>query len=261
VLLLLVVSLPEWLTWLRQRFTRHLALFCVTSCFLAFALSNKVYLGSHLLLQVPLPDRIVYALGTFRSSGRFIWPVGYMLIAGSIILTMRRYRPATTIGILAVAAIVQLVDVIPLRKMVSESSDQPAAPIFDRAAATALVARSQTVMVFPSFGCTRSLWERGLIANDEWERLRQANMEFQLFAARYNLPINSVYNARLETDCAAEKTAENQALRDGTLYVYLRVFEPSLHQLGGRAKLDVCGTLDWLKYCSLPTAASHQALK
>ena len=134
VLLLLVVSFPEWLTWTCQRFTRHLVLFCVTSCFVAFALSNKVHLGSHLLLQVPLPDCIVYALGTLRSSGRFIRLIGYALIAGSTILTMPRYRPASSIRILAVATMVQLVDVNPLRKMVYESSDQPAAPIFDRPA-------------------------------------------------------------------------------------------------------------------------------
>lgn len=80
-------------------------------------------------------------------------------------------------------------------------------------------------------------------------------MEFQLFAARRNLPVNSVDNARLPTDCVAEEAAKNQTLREGTLYVYLTPFAPVSAQLGGHAATDVCSTLDWLNYCLIPAAS------
>jgi hypothetical protein len=252
---LLVVSLPEWFTWIRRRALRHIVLICLMGCFLLFALSNKVYVGSHLLLDIPLPERVMHWLGTYRSSGRFFWPVGYALIAASIVLALRRYKPVTSIVVLSAIAAIQVVDVSPIRRMVAESSSHAAPSIFDRQPAAALTARSNAVMVFPSFGCTNRLWEDGQITIDRRALLLQANMEFQLFAARSDLPVNTVDKARLPTDCLAEEAAKNQALREGTLYVYLTQFAPGSAQLGGRAATDVCSMLDWLHYCLIPAAS------
>ena len=151
---LLALSLPEWFTWIRRRASRHIVLICLMGSFLLFALSNKVYVGSHLLLNVPLPERVIHLLGTYRSSGRFFWPIGYALIAASIILTLRRYNPVTSIVVLSVIAAIQVVDVSPIRRMVAESSSDAAPSIFDRQPAATLTARSNAVMIFPSFGCT-----------------------------------------------------------------------------------------------------------
>jgi hypothetical protein len=74
----------------------------------------------------------------------------------------------------------------------------------------------------------------------------------QLIAARDDLPINSAYNARVWTDCVAEEATMHQALRPGSLYVYLTQFTPIGDQLGGHAAADVCSTLDWLHYCRIP---------
>jgi hypothetical protein len=256
VLLLLVVNLPGFLAWMRRRFLRHILLICAMGLCVAFALSNKVHIGSYLLLDVPLPTGVARSLGVFRSSGRFFWPVGYALTAAGIILTLRRHGRAIGVGLLGIATVLQVADVGPIRRMLSESADHAGAAIFDRTAAAALVARSQAVEIFPSFGCSGALWQSGSIRRDEWHRLTQANMEFQLLAARDDLPINSVYNARLKTDCAAEGFAQRRALRNGTLYVYLTGFEPVPEQLGGGTLTDACSTVDWFRYCLRPLAAS-----
>lgn len=47
--------------------------------FTLFALSNKVMLNETLIFSYPLPNEIKDFFGTFRSSGRFFWPVNYFL--------------------------------------------------------------------------------------------------------------------------------------------------------------------------------------
>jgi hypothetical protein len=254
VLLLLVVSLPAWLTWLRRNARSHVVLICVLFCMLLFALSNRIYLGSHRVLELPLSESVTEILGTFRSSGRFFWPIGYALAAGSIVLVLQRFRPGASLALLGAASVLQLVDVEPLRKAVAATTEHPLAAAFDRQRAEQLAAESQSLMVFPTFGCVNEQWWNGLISREAWLGLRRADLEMQLIAARDNLPINSAYNARVRTDCVAEEAAMHQALRPGTLYVYLTQFTPGAEQLGGHAAADVCSTLDWLHYCRIPPA-------
>jgi Family of unknown function (DUF6311) len=252
VLLLIFVSLPAWFAWLRRNAKAHVVLICLLCGLLLFALSNRIYVGSHLVFELPLPESVTEILGTFRSSGRFFWPIGYALAAGSIVLVLRRFRPGASLALLAAASVLQVVDVEPLREAVAATTEYPLAAAFDRQRAEQIVARSQSVMVFPSFGCVNEQWWNGLISRDAWLELRRADIEMQLIAARDNLPINSAYNARLRTDCVAEDAAIHQPLRPGTLYVYLTQFTPGPDQLGGHAAADVCSTLDWLHYCLIP---------
>jgi hypothetical protein len=73
VLFLGVATARAWLRWLRARGRAHLALLAIFTLFMLFALSNRVWFGSHLVLDVDLPDRVLKLLGTFRASGRFFW--------------------------------------------------------------------------------------------------------------------------------------------------------------------------------------------
>jgi hypothetical protein len=77
-------------------------------------------------------------------------------------------------------------------------------------------------------------------------------MEFQLIAARAGLPINSVYQSRLPTNCLVEAMQREANLRPGTLYLYLDSPEPEPEQLGGADPARVCGMVDWLRYCLIP---------
>jgi len=66
VLLLLLAGLPGAVRWLRGGSRQHAVL---PASFL-FALSNRVFLGSHLLVVVPVPAPVLHLLGLLRSSGR-----------------------------------------------------------------------------------------------------------------------------------------------------------------------------------------------
>ena len=48
------------------------------------AVSARVTLGTRILFEVPLGDSAQYLLGLFRGSGRFIWPLTYLLMAWAI---------------------------------------------------------------------------------------------------------------------------------------------------------------------------------
>lgn len=82
----------------------------VTVALAIFALSNRVAFGPYELFAVPLPDWLMRFLTTFRSSGRFFWPLGYLIVFAALVLAARRFRPAWTTAIVIVLALVQIYD-------------------------------------------------------------------------------------------------------------------------------------------------------
>lgn len=262
VLLIIAFSARGWVAWVRENARSHIVLICIFICFLLLALSNKVYLGSHLMLSVPLPKSVTLALGSFRSSGRFFWPVGYSIAAGSIVLVLRQYRPLISLIVLTLAAILQLVDVEPIRAEVAENASHPAASVLDRQQAEAAAHRSSAMMVFPSFDCVDPAVADGSVPRADRWLLRRANMDLQLVAARADLPINSVYSGRESTElqekCRAEDAAMRQKLRAGTLYAYLVPFTPATAQLGEHTLDEVCSLASWPRYCLIPSVTSYR---
>jgi hypothetical protein len=231
---------------------RHAALIAVVAASFLFALSNRIFLGGHLLLAVPLPDLVLRLFGLFRSSGRFVWVPAYAIMAGSIVLSLRQ-KPswATTVLCLA-AATLQIVDAAPLRAAIKAAVSGPVPAVLDMGRVAALATRSRAIEAFPSFGCVYDAIVAGNDPATDWDRLRQANMELQLIAARANLPINSVYNSRLPTDCRAEDAQRRATVRPGTLYLYLDAPAATAAQLDGRTQADVCGKVALLPYCLIP---------
>ena len=252
VLLLLLAGLPGAARWLRTAPRHHAALIAVLLASMLFALSNRVFLGSHLLVTVPVPQAVLRLFGLLRSSGRFVWLPGYAIISGSVVLALRRKRSWPTATLCLAAATLQIVDAWPLRAAISAAASDPVPALFDRDAVAALAARSDAIEVFPTYGCVAPEIAAGNDTASAWPRLTQANVEFQLIAARAGLPINSVYQSRLPTNCLVEAMQRDANLRPGTLYLYLDSLEPEPEQLGGADPAHVCGMVDWLRYCLIP---------
>lgn len=255
-LLVVAAALPSLPRWLRDNARSHVVLICLMVGYYLFALSDRIRLGSHLLVQIPLPEQIAFALGAFRASGRFFWPVGYGVTALAILLVLRNLRPRAALAVLGLASILQLVDVEPIREAIARTARAPAPTVVDRQRLADLLDRSNAVLAFPSFGCVGQ--NVGLTDTPAILRLSQENMELQLAAARDNLPINSVYNARLNPDCAAEARAERQPLQAGTAYIHMLSFTPDPGQLSGHAAADVCGMIDQVGYCLIPPVFDHR---
>lgn len=71
--------------WLR----RHWALCAVCAVLTAFAISHVVTANGAILVQLPLPGRLISLFSIFRSSGRMLWPVYYLLMAAAFALLAR----------------------------------------------------------------------------------------------------------------------------------------------------------------------------
>jgi len=237
--LVLLAALPAGAP--RALVRRHAALAAVLLAFALFALSSRVTLGARVLLDVPLPDTLAYALGAFRASGRFVWPVTFAALAWALPTLLRQRRRGFAVAVLALAAVLQIVDAGPIRAAIAESASHPLAPVLDRARAAGILATARALAVFPSSGCIATLAPSP--AREAW--LNQANVELQLLASEKNLPLNSVVNSRLATDCAAEARDRQAPLRPGVAYFYLAGPPPD-------ADGAVCAVLDRLLACRVP---------
>jgi hypothetical protein len=51
---------------------------------LLLAISTRVTLGPHTLVELEVPEGFARALGAYRASGRFVWPLTYLLVAWAI---------------------------------------------------------------------------------------------------------------------------------------------------------------------------------
>jgi len=253
-LLLLLAAVPALPGRLRGLVREHWPLLLLFAGFLAFAVSNQVYVASHRILYVPLSEQMVEILGTFRSGGRFFWPVGYMLMAGAVALVARRYTPRIAVPLLLAAALLQLADIMPLRRAVAASAAVEREGGETRRRIQALLATPGEVIVYPSWMCVEHAAKAGTISGAEREAIQRVGIDIQLAAARAGRKINSVYAARQAwPDCAAEEAAMRATLRHGAHYFYVPDFNPAPAQLPGQGIARVCTLGEGFRHCRVPS--------
>jgi hypothetical protein len=188
LLLASLFVLPAEAAWLRRNLRRHVSLLVAFSVLTAFAISHRVFAGHLLLFELPLPQYIIWALGIFRSSGRFFWLIGYAQMAIVIVLGFRRAQPVMALCLLG-AAILQLFDVQPLREQIVASiAAGPGTEELEDSEIAHLIARARHVEVVPSFQCVNR--------DQQQEKMERANIELMLATARINVPTNTVYSGR-----------------------------------------------------------------
>jgi hypothetical protein len=204
---------------------RNAWLIGMLAAYFLLAVSNVVYVGGMKVASVPLPGALMWFLEIVRSSGRFFWPVLYMLIAGAIASCAVRRKPEAVI-LLLVASTLQWFDAGPLRLAVARSIAAEPSPPLALDAWGPLVAKYKEVIVLPSFAC--------LARDYVWSRA--AAVELQLLAARAGVGVNSVYAARYREDCQAERTNIPLAPPEADkLLVYLDGL-PNFDRFGARAR-------------------------
>ena len=223
VLLLLFAGMRDLLHWLRGDIRHHIMLCFMLAISLLFALSDRIYFGRTLVLDIPLSPAIAHMIGTFRSSGRFFWPVGYTALACALLVHLRSRRRGYATALIVIACCLQLIDTIPLRKAVAQSAADLEKPVLQLATVHGALVSSKAVLVFPSYSCVFQADSAGNLPSITALRLMRANLEVQLEAARANVPTNSVYNARLQTNCGAERSEESAPRRPDILYIYLDI--------------------------------------
>jgi len=239
---LVAASLPAFLE-MKAAIRRHAVFFVLLIGVLAFAVSNRIGFGSQ-EWHVPLPEQIISLLSTMRTSGRFAWVLVYVLLAAVIAFVARRYSPATSMALLLVAAVLQIVDVRPMQTQVRLTSGVTPAHSTNKAAWTNLISSHDQLFQFPSFECG------GLFGNDiPGTILRE--LEFNFIAAQQNKPANSAYLSRRNKDCERERMqAATEWNAPGTLYLYRSSANIGEFLKTSGVDTSKCGHLDDVVVCS-----------
>lgn len=241
--------------WRALPWSRVLPLTTAALCMGAFAVSWTVRFVGHVLIDLgPNLHRFERSIAPFRSSGRFIWPLHYCLVAGALLIALRAWSTARPRLLSAALAIF-------LAAQIAESTVPPIVAPHETSAGktvwnTLLVRyespkwaeaaeRYQHLALFPAevvgSGCEgRHGYRKSVV------------ISLAYLAYRHRLTFNSGYVARLSPDVALRCNTELTEIAEGkidprTLYV----ISEQDRQLFARAGAS-CGLIDGLLACVRP---------
>jgi hypothetical protein len=94
----------------QSNFVTKVILGCVTFGMFVFAMSNRMLLGQYQLASIKLTKGQLEILSTFRSTGRFVWPIMLLVIALVVVSSVRVLPRAIIVPILLVTLVFQIID-------------------------------------------------------------------------------------------------------------------------------------------------------
>lgn len=107
---LLLANREIWKKEKRYQHPKSILTFLACLSFLVLALSPTVMIGEKVLFKIPWPDFILKLLGMFRSSGRFIWPLCYLVLLFFVRVIIRYTKDSWICLILGLAFLIQIYD-------------------------------------------------------------------------------------------------------------------------------------------------------
>lgn len=218
-----------WKERSRRVFLFVIILAAISVGYMFFALSNRAYSGVNILWDFPLPKKIEIMTAFFRASGRFIWPVFYLVVLFGSINVIRGIRKQYfAVIILLLSLGIQYVDLQPLirerKEVVNEEYLSPlCSPFWEEAAQT-----YQHLMLLPA-AKAHAVYE-----------------PFAIYARQNQLTLNWGYFARANLggirDYGDQEWEALQAghAKDDTFYVLWRSEEADIAQRGLPGGLIVC---------------------
>lgn len=216
----------------------------------AFAVSPVVTLGSGTLLNLDGPWTA--PLAPFRSSGRFVWPLVYVMLTSAIVTVARQGRDQTGVAVLAAAVLLQLVDLRGAHTFRRQVARDPAFhawtdPFADARWTQVATAYAHLALVPPPQCGASPVPYDGAIG----------------LTARHGLTINAGVVARRDERAregycrALDADIDAVRLRDDTLYVVTSDAAGVLTRMGeGRV---TCGTIGGVSFCTTPAAHARWA--
>jgi len=217
------------------------------------ALSTVVTFEQTVVANVPFPTRLTDLLATFRSSGRFFWPVHYLItlgaLAGSLSAIKSRLLART---VLTVALVVQFVYVFPIMRSVADQSAQTVA--------TPLVAKDWQVLgkshrhlvIVPAWQCN---WMASPGGTEAWPW-------FASLAATRGMTLNSAHAARASAtsqdyNCnkLLREVAQGELQRDSAYVLLDRLALSAI----AHNRTHFCRRVDGFNLCSFDPADAYRS--
>jgi hypothetical protein len=198
VLLVVVAAAIYWRPFLHS-LQNHYALIAALLALLAWSLSDRVYLGDRLVLSYEMPQFLVNTvLSWFRSSGRFFWPLAWLIYACGIAGIVARAKRGPMLGLLLAALVIQWIDVAPWRDRFTRLTGASETSVFgspqDAGKVEILMRKTGAAVLVPPIGCSSAEW-------DYASPLNAAAMEIQMMAARANARMQHPYLSRAIQQC------------------------------------------------------------
>lgn len=104
------------ITYLKTSFYKHLGYLLVIILFTLWSLTTNISFVGKELINIPIHNYIFGVLSIFASTGRFFWPVYYLLIIFSITIVYKNLKVKYSFFILVFAFIIQIIDTSPALK-------------------------------------------------------------------------------------------------------------------------------------------------
>ncbi len=187
--------------------TRHWVMVLLMIGFVIYSLSTKIYFSDTLVLSYSLPEIFDKITGTFRSSGRFFWPVGYAILFGLLFLVIDNCRSRYLTLCLSAMILLQYIDMAPHRAYLYESSHRKTNFGVKHDVWSDLVGSSSHIYLFPTYGC-------GAFHTDA--------MIWQYFATAQKKHYNTGFVARVQTDCKSKRDILKKPKVTGDLFVFTK---------------------------------------
>lgn len=174
-----------------------------------FAISHRVFVGSILLFEAPMPEPLYQFLSQFRSSGRMFWPVTYIL-ALLIVIELSRWRGAWRYALPAVV-LVQAVDAWPFVGAIAFRGDLSKEEQTRVAQWEELIAAHERVYLLPAYS---------LVSLD----MRAKHRTMQHYASKLAVPVSTGYMSRRFSPVPPSETDRDvldQLFDNEGLYIFL----------------------------------------
>jgi GrpB-like predicted nucleotidyltransferase (UPF0157 family) len=225
----------------------------VVTVMFVYALSSPVRLAGHALFSVPLYAHLPHFTMWFRGSGRFAWPLYYLVMALTLAAVARSARPWLAFLLLAAAFALQLADVRKLRAVERRDYEWPW-PRLEWPVWTGLGHSFRSVRLVPPIVANRVACAR-YGRNFDWE------IRFGVMAARERMTFNSSNPARVDSLsplCRPMLDSLRSGLLDPTtVYIPNATYREAI-EWWARGRV-VCGTVEEADVCVARPTAQHPA--
>ncbi len=168
---------------------RHRFMAIVLALFACYALSDSIYMGTRQIAILNYPDFMKVLTSQFRASGRFFWPVGYIILIFSVLTLYRTLPGKFLIPVMLVLLVVQVSDLKTQRANFKAGLNRPYAPLLTKPAWDAQIGKDvRYVYYYPKFRCGKADTLTTLIP-------------MMNYASMHNLKMNTGYIARHQPPC------------------------------------------------------------
>jgi len=194
--------------WLLRKICRYPALTLLMIGFTLYAVSNKGFFADNSLWAIQLPEFFSLITEQFRASGRFFWPVGYIITLTALVGLSRFCSSRLVTCALFTVLLLQIIDTTPLREMTYEKIALPKPTLLTDAWWIKQIKKSDALYLFPAFGCGAKPYTD--VA------------PVQHLAVSNGVPFNTGLFARGYVNCAAKEAALTGGLKPGSMYIFLK---------------------------------------